>query len=178
MHQIPVYREPSIPMRLRRFAAVLLPFAFTACLEGTDYSTNPYPNIPIEETTFASSLNVNLAASTKTATGLYYRDLTVGGGATATSTSTISVSFAGYFSNGAKFDEATTPSTPAPLANFITGWQEGIPGMKAGGIRQLIVPPSLAYGATGASGQNTAGQPIQIPPYAVLVFTVTLVSVQ
>ncbi|HEU4721841.1 MAG TPA: FKBP-type peptidyl-prolyl cis-trans isomerase [Gemmatimonadaceae bacterium] len=161
-------------MRLRRLAAALLPLAFAACLEGTDYSTNAFPNIPIEQTTFAAGLNVNLAASTKTATGLYYRDVAVGTGATATSTSRVSVYYAGYLANGTLFDSQTSPSAPyGPIqlgaGTFIKGWEEGMVGMKVGGTRQLIIPPSLGYGATG----NNA-----IPPNAVLVFTIQLVAVQ
>ena len=161
-------------MRLRRLAAVLIPIAFTACLEGTT-PTNPFPNIPIEQTTFAAGLDVNLAQSTKTATGLYFRDLTVGTGTTATGTSTISVYYAAYFANGQKFDEIASPSTPlvrtlgATPPQLIEGWEEGIVGMKVGGTRQLIVPPELAYGSNGY---------LQVPPNAVLVFTVNLVNVQ
>ena len=163
-------------MRLRRLAvAALLPLAFTACLEGTDYSTNPFPNIPIEQTTFAAGLNVNLAQSTKTASGLYYRDLAVGTGATATNTSNVSTYYVGYFPNGSKFGELASPSSPftftlnATPSQVIQGWNEGIVGMKAGGTRQLIIPPALAYGANGSGA---------IPPNAVLVFTVELVAVQ
>jgi FKBP-type peptidyl-prolyl cis-trans isomerase FkpA len=163
-------------MRLRRLAAVLLlPIAFTACLEGTDTSTNPFPNVPIEQTTFAAGLNVNLAQSTKTATGLYYRDLTVGTGNTATGTSQIGVYYTGFFPNGQKFDERASPSAPLvetlgqTPAKFIKGWEEGIVGMKVGGTRQLIVPPELAYGASGYG---------VIPPNQVLVFTVILQSAQ
>ena len=72
-------------MRLRRLSVALLPLAFAACLEGTDYSTNVAPIVPIEQTTFAATLNVDLSKSTKSATGLYTRDLTVGTGAVATS---------------------------------------------------------------------------------------------
>lgn len=163
-------------MRLRRLAvAAFLPLAFAACLEGTDYSTNPFPNVPIEQTTFAAGLDVNLAASTKTATGLYYRDIAAGTGAAATGTSRIGVYYVGYFPNGQKFDERASPSTPLvetlgqTPAKFIKGWEEGIVGMKAGGTRQLIVPPELAYGSQGFG---------TIPPNQVLVFTVNLVSVQ
>ena len=160
-------------MRLRRLAAALLPLAFAACLEGTDYSTNPFPNVPIEQTTFAAGLNVNLATSTKSATGLYYRDVAVGTGATATSSSQVSVYYAGYFPDGTLFDSRTSPSSPLPFQlgtnAVIKGWEEGLVGMKAGGTRQLIIPPSLAYGATGYGA---------IPPNAVLVFNVQLVAVQ
>lgn len=162
-------------MRLRRLTVALLPLAFAACLEGTDYSTNPFPNVPIEQTTFAAGLNVNLATSTKTASGLYYRDLTLGGGATAGTTSLVSTYYVGYLADGSKFGELASPSTPfsftlnATPSQVIAGWNEGIVGMKVGGIRQLIIPPSLGYGANGSG---------PIPPNAVLVFTVTLQSVQ
>jgi FKBP-type peptidyl-prolyl cis-trans isomerase FkpA len=160
-------------MRLRRLAvALVLPIAFTACLEGTDFSTNVAPNIPIEQTTFASTLNVNLAASTKTASGLYTRDITVGTGAVATSTSTVSVYYAGYLSNGTLFDSRSSPSNPLAFVLgtgfVIKGWEEGLVGMKVGGKRQLVIPPSLAYGPAGFNA---------IPSNAVLVFNIELVSV-
>jgi FKBP-type peptidyl-prolyl cis-trans isomerase FkpA len=161
-------------MRLRRLAvALVLPLAFTACLEGTDYSTNVTPAIPIEQTTFAPTLNVDLAASTKTASGLYIRDITAGTGSAATGASTVSVYYAGYLSNGQLFDSRSSPSNPLPVTlgtnSVIKGWEEGLIGMKVGGTRQLIIPPSLAYGPAGYNA---------IPPNAVLVFTVQLVAVQ
>ena len=162
-------------MRLRRLAALLLPIAFTACLEGSDTGTNPFPNIPIEQTTFAAGLNVNLAQSTKTATGLYYRDAIVGTGTAAAASSTISVYYSAYFANGQKFDEIISPSTPlvrtlgATPRQLIDGWEQGIVGMKVGGTRQLIIPPELAYGSQGY---------LQVPPNAVLVFNVSLINVQ
>ena len=161
-------------MRLRRLSVALLPLAFAACLEGTDYSTNVAPIIPIEQTTFAATLNVDLSKSTKSATGLYTRDLTVGTGAVATSTSRVAVYYAGYLANGQLFDSRSSPSTPffvtlGPNANIIKGWNEGVVGMKVGGVRQLVIPPDLAYGALGSG---------PIPSNAVLVFNVELVSVQ
>ena len=161
-------------MRLRRFAVALLPIAFAACLEGTT-PTNPFPNVPIEEITFAAGLEVNLAQSTKTESGLYFRDITLGTGATATGTSTISVYYSAYFPNGQKFDEIISPSQPlvrtlgATPPQLIEGWEEGIVGMKVDGERQLIVPPELAYGSQGY---------LQVPPNAVLVFNVKLINVQ
>lgn len=165
-------------MNLRRYAAVILPFAFTACLSGTDYSTNTnaFPNIPIEQTTFASALNVNLAASTKTSTGLYFRDLTVGTDTAAVrANSLVSTYYSGYLANGTKFGELLSPSTPfsftvgATPSQVIKGWDEGLVGMKKGGTRQLIIPPELGYGINGSG---------PVPPNAVLVFTVQLVGVQ
>ena len=160
-------------MRFRRVAAALLPLALTACLEGSDTTTNVSPNIPIEQTTFAAALNVDLAASTKTSSGLYIRDITVGTGAAATGTSAVSVYYEGFLANGGRFDYRLSPSQPYSFTNgtggVIAGWEEGIVGMKVGGTRQLIIPPSLAYGPYG--------RPPVIPQNAVLVFTVQLVSV-
>jgi FKBP-type peptidyl-prolyl cis-trans isomerase FkpA len=168
-------------MRFRFLITALLPLAFTACLKGSDPIT--YPNVPIEETTFAASLNVNLAASTKSATGLYYRDLTVGTGATATSASTVSVYYSGYRADGSRFDYTLSPSNPygpirlgANPPESIPGFVEGIVGMKIGGTRQLVIPPSLAYGSAGAVEPQT--RQIIIAPNAVLVFTVELMTVQ
>lgn len=158
-------------MRYRHLLTALLPLAFTACLSGAETIT--YPNIPIESTTFAASLNVDLAASTKTATGLYYRDITVGTGTAATASSRVSVWYNAYFTNGQQFDAIVSPSTPFPFTlgtgYVIKGWDEGIVGMKVGGVRQLIIPPALAYGSSGY---------LSVPPNAVLVFNVTLAGVQ
>ena len=154
-------------MRFSRVLSVLAPLAFAACLNGTEPTT--YPNIPIENTTFAPALNVNLAASTKTSSGLYYRDITVGTGKTAASGDSVFVRYSGAFNNGQVFDDRTPvePSFDFKLGTgyVIPGWDEGIVGMKVGGVRQLIVPPTLAYGSSGF---------LSIPPNAVLVFNIVL----
>jgi FKBP-type peptidyl-prolyl cis-trans isomerase len=147
-------------MRFRPVLLALLPIAFAACL-GDATTTTTYPLVPIENTTFASALGVNLATSTKTATGLYYRDIRIGTGATIVNGMAISVKYTGYLSSGTVFDAGTYGFTIP--GNVIAGWNEGLLGMKVGGSRQLIIPASLAYGATGAG---------QIPPNAVIVFTV------
>ena len=154
-------------MRLRALLSALIPLAI-AC--GSDSTTAP---VSIEQTTFASSLGVNLSASTKTASGLYYRDITVGTGATLASGRTVGMRYSGAFVNGTVFD-----ANPAPKAVFtfvlgsgqvIKGWDEGLVGMKVGGTRQLIIPPSLAYGSSDYAG---------IPGGSVLVFTVDAISAQ
>ena len=66
---------------------------------------------------------------------LLYQDLTVGDGVAALPTSTLTVHY-----------KLLTPAT-FPLANVVKGWQEGLPGMKVGGRRLLIVPPALGYGS-------------------------------
>ena len=147
-------------MRRRPFVFALLPLAFVACL-GDSPTTTTYPLVPIESTVFASSLGVNLAASTKTPSGLYYRDIRVGTGATIAAGQPLTVQYTGSLSSGQVFDAGTYKFTIP--GQVIQGWNEGLLGMKVGGSRQLIIPPSLAYGSAGAGA---------IPPNAVIVFTV------
>jgi FKBP-type peptidyl-prolyl cis-trans isomerase len=162
-------------MRLRQLSVALLPLAFTACLSGTDYNSSiTAPNIPIEQTTFAPALNVDLSQSNKTASGMYIRELTEGAGTAATSSSTVSVYYEGFLATGFKFGATLSPSAPfGPLKlgtqSVIPGWEEGLVGMKVGGKRQLVIPPELAYGPYGSG---------PIPSNAVLVFNIELVTVQ
>jgi FKBP-type peptidyl-prolyl cis-trans isomerase len=162
-------------MRLRRLAVALLPIAFTACLSGTDYNSSiTAPNIPIEQTTFAPALNVDLTQSTKLTSGMYIRDLTVGTGTVVTSTSTITAYYEGFLASGFRFDFKLSPSEPfGPKTlgtnSVIAGWDQGLVGMKVGGKRQLVIPPELGYGPYGAD---------KVPSNAVLVFNVEIVAVQ
>jgi FKBP-type peptidyl-prolyl cis-trans isomerase len=156
-------------MRPTRFLSVLAPLAFVACLNGTEPQS--YPNIPIESTTFGTNLNVNLAASTKTASGLYYRDIAVGTGQTVLATDSVKVFYQGALSSGQIFGQ-NLGQAPFEFrlgkGTVIQGWDEGLVGMKVNGTRQLIIPPSLAYGSSGRD---------IIPPNAVLVFNVTMSAV-
>lgn len=129
--------------------------------------------VPIEQTTFDSSLGVDLAQSTKLPSGLYYRDIALGTGTTLASGQTVGMRYAGAFANGEAFD-----SNPAPKPVFtfrlgtgqvIKGWDLGLVGMKVGGRRQLVIPPELGY------GPNDYGP---IPGNSVLVFTVDAISAQ
>lgn len=147
-------------MRIRSLMLMLLPLALSACLSDSSTTSN-YPLVPIESTTFAASLGVNLAGSTKTSSGLYYRDITPGTGATVVAGMTLNVKYSGALATGSVFDSGTYSFTIP--GNVIQGWNEGLLGMKVGGSRQLIIPPSLGYGANGSG---------PIPPNAVLVFTV------
>lgn len=144
-------------MRFRHLVLALFPITFAACGGGEEIS-----GLPIESTTFAPALGVNLAASTKTASGLYIRDIRVGTGATLTAGQNVNVRYVGSFVNGTTFDSGTIPFQLG-VGRVIKGWDEGLVGMKVGGSRQLIIPPSLAYGTSGSG---------PIPPNAVLIFTV------
>ena len=103
------------------------------------------------------------------------QDLVVGTGATASAGSTITVGYTGWLydsskaeGKGQQFD--SSPGTSFALSGLIAGWLRGIPGMRVGGTRRLIIPPDLAYGA--------AGRAPSIPPNATLVFDITLLGVQ
>lgn len=109
----------------------------------------------------------------KTATGLQYIDVVVGSGAEAKNGTSVSVHYTGYLTNGTKFDSSLDRGQPFPLAlpgQVIQGWNEGIPGMKVGGKRRLLIPAALGYGSRGAGGV--------IPPNADLVFDVELLAVK
>jgi peptidylprolyl isomerase len=109
----------------------------------------------------------------KTASGLEYIEVEPGTGAQAESGKTVSVHYTGKFQDGKVFDSSVSRGEPIkfPLGagRVIKGWDEGIALMKAGGKAQLVIPPHLAYGESGAGGV--------IPPNATLVFDVELVSV-
>lgn len=109
-----------------------------------------------------------------TASGLKYEDLVVGTGATARAGSDVTVHYTGWLENGTKFDSSRDRGEPFTFrlgtGMVIPGWDEGVAGMQVGGKRKLIIPPQLAYGATGAGGV--------IPPNATLIFEVELLDVK
>lgn len=147
-----------------------LPLAAALALAcGAGETLIPIPEI--ETTTFAPSLEIDLSKMTKSATGLYTRDTVVGTGATAEAGKRVTVHYSGYLTNGARFDTSLDrgPFLFVPgRGEVIAGWEEGIPGMKVGGKRTLILPPKLGYGPLDLGA---------IPPQSILVFTVELLSV-
>ena len=112
-------------------------------------------------------------AETTTASGLVYEDLTEGQGDTAAAGQRVSVHYTGWLTDGTKFDSSKDRNDPFdfPLGagHVIRGWDEGVQGMKVGGVRKLTIPPQLGYGARGAGGV--------IPPNATLVFEVELLGI-
>lgn len=105
---------------------------------------------------------------------LIAQDLIVGKGKRAAAGDLVSVQYVGVlFDNGKQFDaswKGTRPGRPLqfPLGSggVIQGWEQGVPGMRVGGRRKLIIPAELAYGAQG--------YPTSIPPNAALIFDIDL----
>ncbi len=101
-------------------------------------------------------------------------EVTVGEGAVATSGRKVTVHYTGTLMEGTKFDSSRDRNEPFSFTlgqgEVIAGWDEGVKGMKAGGIRRLTIPASMAYGSRGAGGV--------IPPNAALKFEVELLGVE
>lgn len=105
--------------------------------------------------------------------GLSYTDLTTGTGTEAVAGKGVQVHYTGWLEDGTKFDSSLDHGAPFTFelgsGQVISGWDEGVAGMKVGGKRRLVIPPDLGYGARGAGGV--------IPPNATLVFEVELLAV-
>lgn len=103
---------------------------------------------------------------------LQITDLVAGTGAEAVAGGTVLVHYVGVeFESGEEFDASWNRGQPIefPLQGLIKGWQEGIPGMRVGGRRQLVVPPEQAYGPAGG-GHRLSGR--------TLIFVIDLLDVR
>jgi FKBP-type peptidyl-prolyl cis-trans isomerase len=103
---------------------------------------------------------------------LQVTDQTVGTGAEAVAGKSVTVNYTGTLTNGTVFDSSYSRNQPFTFTlgagQVIKGWDEGVVGMKVGGKRKLVIPPSLGYGSQ-AQGP--------IPANSTLIFEVQLVSV-
>ncbi len=101
------------------------------------------------------------------------QDIKVGSGSAAKATSTITATYTGALANSGKIFQSSLdtgqPFTAALGSGVIQGWTAGIPGMKVGGTRRIMIPAQYAYGTQGGPG---------IPPNSDLVFDVTLLAVK
>ena len=107
-----------------------------------------------------------------TTTGLVYRSLKDGEGASPTAADTVKVHYRGTLPDGKEFDSSYKRNAPAqfPLGGVIKCWTEGVQKMKVGGKAKLTCPASIAYGERGAGGGL-------IPPNATLLFEVELLEI-
>jgi FKBP-type peptidyl-prolyl cis-trans isomerase FkpA len=113
-------------------------------------------------------------AMVTTGSGLQYVDLVAGSGREAHAGETAIVHYTGKLTNGTKFESSKDRNEPFSFrlgaGHVIKGWDEGVEGMKIGGIRKLVIPPQLGYGSRGAGSA--------IPPNATLIFEVELLDLR
>ena len=129
-------------------------FALAACWACSNSPTNPSP------------------------VGFSQTDLRAGSGTEATVGKTLTVNYTGWLYDASKGDQKGLifdASVSAPFSftlgagQTIPGWDQGLVGLRVGGLRRLVIPPSLAYGGVRVSA---------IPPYSTLIFEVELLDVQ
>lgn len=134
--------------------------ALTACAEDYDPFSDVDPDL--------------LARATEMDSGLWYIDVRVGEGPMPEIGGIVTVHYIGALTDGTVFDNSIERDEPFEFvlgtANIIPGWNFGVSTMRVGGERILIIPPDLGYGAQGAGDV--------IPPYATLIFTITLLAVR
>ena len=117
-----------------------------------------------EITALETYLNTNSITAQKDSRGFYYNILSTGS-SNPDNCSTVKVNYKGELTNGSVFDNGSGVSFP--LANLITGWQQGIPLIGKTGKIILYLPPSLGYGSQAQQG---------IPANSILIFTIELLD--
>lgn len=135
-------------------------------------TNNSPPKASTNQTKLAGTKMQNFTPTTQAQTQLQATDLKVGTGDTVKSGATITADYVGaLMSNGTVFDASVDHGGPQTfsLSQVIAGWSQGIPGMKVGGTRRLLIPAALGYGSQG-SGST-------IPPNSDLVFDVTVTKI-
>jgi FKBP-type peptidyl-prolyl cis-trans isomerase len=160
----------------RSCLARVLPLALTtavalSCMASrTHAQAAPLP----PQNVFAPALGVDLVTMHRLPSGVAYKDLKTGTGAVAEPQHIVAVQYTGWLANGRKFDSSRDRNASFEFflggGQVILGWDQGVVGMRVGGRRLLVIPPSLGY---GAGGSGTA-----IPPNSTLVFDIELVSVK
>lgn len=116
--------------------------------------------------------DLNAKEWTDAGNGLKIWDVVVGNGTAVPDGGRVECHYTGWLTDGTVFDSSKRRGVPIVfgLNQVIAGWQKGIPGMKPGGTRRLLIPAALGYGSSGA--------PPTIPPNATLIFEVELVSIR
>ena len=158
--------------QLRSVAAVAALALVAACSLDTGPNV-PDPIDPANDT-YASSLGIDISTFTRQPNGVYVKDTQVGVGDAAAVNDSVQVDYTGYLPNGTQFDTSKqTGRTPLEFvigkSVYIPAFETGVVGMQPGGIRQIIIPTGLAY---GANGNSRAG----IPPNTNLIFKIEYIT--
>jgi FKBP-type peptidyl-prolyl cis-trans isomerase len=120
----------------------------------------------------AAGDSCDTSAEVEVTEGLTYQEIECGEGDEAAAGDLVSVHYTGTLEDGTEFDSSVGGDPfefTIGAAQVIEGWEQGIPGMRVGGKRELTIGPDLAYGDAGAGGV--------IPPNATLIFEVELVEI-
>lgn len=136
-------------------------------------STAEEPAAPPMDMEFADDLAIDLDAMTRTESGLYYEELEPGSGLAARDGHVLDTHYTGWLTTGQEFGtsrEGNPYSFQLGRQQVPRGIEEGVTGMRIGGVRRLVVPPSLGYGPRG--------QPPTIPPGATLVYEIELLDIK
>ncbi len=126
------------------------------------------------DTAIAPSLDVNLSKMTKTPSGLYWRDRKVGTGAAADSNKWVLVDYTTWLTDGTVLDDTRKKGREPRRVllghrEVVAAWDEALRGLREGGRRIIVAPPSMAYGK--------AGKPGSVPRLATLIFDVEMKKV-
>jgi hypothetical protein len=161
------WRPGASPTGRVKWFAVFAMVGWTAACAGTPWQGSLRDPAAL---TFTDELGVDLSTMQQVQPGLYVKDMSDGVGAEASRTSRVGVHYAVWLPDGTLVD-TSMGGEPFQFRlggnEVIRAWNEGIPGMKVGGVRRLVVRPGLAYGSQGQG---------DVPPNATLVFEVQLMS--
>jgi FKBP-type peptidyl-prolyl cis-trans isomerase len=139
--------------------------------KATKAASAPSAVTKVNQTKTTENKMQNYTPTTIPITQLQAVDTKVGTGNTVKSGDTVTADYTGALATtGQVFDASSKHGGPIsfPLTGVIAGWSQGIPGMKVGGSRRLLIPANLAYGSQGNQG---------IPPNSDLVFDVTITKI-
>jgi FKBP-type peptidyl-prolyl cis-trans isomerase len=153
---------------MKKWLGLITILAAVACSGSEETVTDPVNTDP---PTFAPELGINLDNMVHTQSGLFYMDVQEGTGDVALAGWEVAVQFTGWLPDGTQFDSSVEGEPFRFVTGFnqvIIGFDEGVMGMKVGGIRRMVLPPFIAYGI--------AGRPPAVPPNSWLVFEVELID--
>jgi len=153
---------------MRRSILAICSLLLAGCLNLDVPAPVNSPSDPAAEA-FAASLNIDLATMQKTALGVYYKDVSIGTGDVLTTRRPVLVDYAAFLRNGARIDQQIGVPIDLTPGNSITGFGDGMLGMRVGGERLLVIPSALGYG-------NRNDIP-EIPPNSTLIFDVKLTAI-
>jgi len=164
----------TMPVRLGRALSVAILTCSVAGLSACGDSPVDVVFEVIEETTFAPSLNIDLAAMQKLGNGVYIQNLAVGGGTEVVFGATVSIDFTMWLTDGTEVQTGTEEFLMGNNA-VVSGVEDGIVGARVGGTRLIVVPPNHGYGSQDLLDEITGL--VTVPAGSVLVFEVTILEV-